>query len=818
MRLRFGPFEVDAEASTLTRDGAPVPTQPKVLDAIVLFAGQPQHLFDKAELLRRLWPGVRVTEDALHQLLRKLRRALDDDPDAPRWIEAVPRRGWRFIGERTVAAEVEGDLLGRAPLLALVSAALDAGARRLALIGPPGVGKSRVAARIAERRGALRVALDGVADAESFYRRLGRALGVALDRPEPAPRLVARALLARGAQLLILDEAEGAVGVVREALDRWLGEAPELTVLVASRVAPGAQQEQRVEVPTLPAAAARALFRRRGGLDEAVDVDAIVDSLDRLPLALELAAARLAILSVEELRGRVAASPLSVGSPTRPGLDRALEASWALLTPTDRAVLAGLSVIGGGFRAADAEAVLPDVPHVFDALHRLHGASLLVSEGGRLSLLAVVRAFAGAQLDASGGEAERRRAWHRHLHARAHALLPGFRRWDAAAIAALGELAEPLLDATAGEAPDMGLVHATAAALRYAGPWSTALARLEEAVGGTDGAVPGEVRVLLAEFRARLGDPKGAMEALDAVLADPAADHEVRAFALFLRARLSVALGDPPAGAEAAAESERLAERSGNPALAALALDAAAVAAQVMGDAEGTHHRFREALDRVRGPSSALPRAIVAGNYAACLGRLGRHAEAATWLAGALDALESLPFPQLRSTLEGNLGLALLRSGRLMDARTRLIAAADGSRRVGDTTFAAVFLADCGMTEILLGGDAAPALEEARRLADPPSPGVERRRALAAWAEGHLDVAEARLAVAATLGGPEDRAAAARIGVALARARGDAALTTARLAETASAAPAEDVEAMVVRHLEGAPPTPSPDRSGSATP
>ena len=94
---RFGAFTVDPAAYTLRCAGEPVPLSPRPFDLLVYLLRNPQRLVTKDELLDALWPGVVVTENTLTQAVSDLRRALQDTPGAPRCIETVPRRGYRWI-------------------------------------------------------------------------------------------------------------------------------------------------------------------------------------------------------------------------------------------------------------------------------------------------------------------------------------------------------------------------------------------------------------------------------------------------------------------------------------------------------------------------------------------------------------------------------------------------------------------------------------------------------------------------------------------------------------------------------------------------
>lgn len=94
---RFGGFSVDPAAYTLRYAGELVPISPRPFDLLVYLLRNPERLVTKDELLDALWPGVVVTENTLTQAVSDLRRALRDTPGAPRCIETVPRRGYRWI-------------------------------------------------------------------------------------------------------------------------------------------------------------------------------------------------------------------------------------------------------------------------------------------------------------------------------------------------------------------------------------------------------------------------------------------------------------------------------------------------------------------------------------------------------------------------------------------------------------------------------------------------------------------------------------------------------------------------------------------------
>ena len=107
---RFGAFTVDPAAYTLQRAGEAVPLSPRPFDLLVYLLRNPRRLVTKDELLDALWQGVVVTENTLTRAVSELRRALQDTPGAPRCIETVPRRGYRWIAATRLDAPAEASV------------------------------------------------------------------------------------------------------------------------------------------------------------------------------------------------------------------------------------------------------------------------------------------------------------------------------------------------------------------------------------------------------------------------------------------------------------------------------------------------------------------------------------------------------------------------------------------------------------------------------------------------------------------------------------------------------------------------------------
>src|SRR3954469_9418110 len=95
--FRFERFSLDPRDRRLTRDGVPVELNARYLDALALLVGEAGKLVSKDRFLDEVWRGVPVTDEALTQCVKTLRSRLGDDAARPRFIETVPKHGYRFI-------------------------------------------------------------------------------------------------------------------------------------------------------------------------------------------------------------------------------------------------------------------------------------------------------------------------------------------------------------------------------------------------------------------------------------------------------------------------------------------------------------------------------------------------------------------------------------------------------------------------------------------------------------------------------------------------------------------------------------------------
>ncbi|HET6154418.1 MAG TPA: LuxR C-terminal-related transcriptional regulator [Marmoricola sp.] len=347
---------------------------------------------------------------------------------------------------------VQSGLIGRVTELADVVRLLEPG-RVLTLTGIGGSGKTRIARRVsadADRYvdGVWVVELADLTDADLVADVVAEALDLRI--PAGAPhRSILASFFVEHPGLLVLDNCEHLVAPVADLVADLLALVPALTVLATSRLPLGIMRETVFQVPPLstPRAGARidlagsleydsiALYVRRATEamasyrlteDNVGDVAALATRLDGIPLAIELAAARVRLLSAESLLARISdhLTLLESDLRDRPVRQRSLTASldWSydVCSAAERELWNRLSVFVGGFDLAAAESVcsgggiaVEDVLGLLSALVDMSVVGRVGQSGTRLRMLEPIRQF-GAERLAEGGRAS---LWRdRHLH------------------------------------------------------------------------------------------------------------------------------------------------------------------------------------------------------------------------------------------------------------------------------------------------------------------------------------------------------------------------------------------------------------------
>ncbi|MFF0225550.1 BTAD domain-containing putative transcriptional regulator [Streptomyces sp. NPDC004629] len=375
-------------------------------------------------------PGVRPDGEGL-------RAAAPDGGGGPPVPGNLPARLTSFVGREGDIETIRGDL---------------AAARLVTLLGPGGAGKTRLSLEAAESM--RHTATDGVwlaelapvddpaAVPEAVLTAIGaretvlhgagaegmRAVGDRHD--DPVGRLVEHC--GRRRMLIVLDNCEHVVDAAARLAARLLERCPELTVLATSREplsVPG-ELVRPVQPLSEPAAlrlladrgaAARPGFRIEADEETAAACAEICRRLDGLPLAIELAAARLRLMTPRQIadrlddRFRLLTSGSRTVRPRQQTLRAVVDWSWDLLDEDERDVLRRLSVFAGGCDLAAAESVCG--PVALDALGSLVDKSLVVAapapDGAmRYRLLETVAEYAGERLEQAG---QRARAERDHL-------------------------------------------------------------------------------------------------------------------------------------------------------------------------------------------------------------------------------------------------------------------------------------------------------------------------------------------------------------------------------------------------------------------
>ena len=441
------------------------------------------------------------------------------------------------------------ELIGRAEELAQLEEAL-ALASMATVCGPPGVGKTRLAEALAARRDGEIVAtsLEGLEEPERALAALIAALELPAnpeasgppDRDEQLERVCA-ALGEGDLELLVLDGAEGQLGLVELMLARLKGRE-HAEVLITSRRAPeGCPQTLWLEPLALPQAVAllvaSAPERRRAALSrEREALEALAEALERLPLALRLVASRLGMLSPKELLERLREDD---GGGEGDLLERAIASSWELLSSSQREVMMQCAVFAKSFRPQAAEAIVetsPTSPSVLEELEALCAHSLLETQASstpvRCRMLESVRAFALRQLGRHEGFEGRARGRHMaHFASRARAVFEatGGRAWrpEVAALLADHDNLRAALDwASAREQPARLAELALGLALTYwrrgeLGAIAALHARLDSALEGAEieDALATQYALVRADGASVRWDPRQGIEVLEEQLA-----------------------------------------------------------------------------------------------------------------------------------------------------------------------------------------------------------------------------------------------------------------------------------------------------------
>jgi predicted ATPase/DNA-binding winged helix-turn-helix (wHTH) protein len=471
----FGPFRLDLADRVLTRDQQVIPLDLKTFEILLAFLENAGRVLTKDVLMKKVWPDTFVEEGNLTKGIFILRRVLGERPGGGVWIETLPKRGYRFTADITAVPDpgsgeivlaqphIQSSLpaprnsfLGRKEdLSGLRERLLDPNVRLLTITGPGGTGKTRLVLEVVRRLrselagGIHFVPLSSVTGSGGVISAIARSFGFS----SPGGRFpidVLREQLElslRAPTLLVLDNFEHllpAAALVAGLLDG----CHLLKIVVTSRVVLRVYGEHEYLLLPLPVPdlehlprldivsknPAVALFLERVGAvrpdfvltaENALDVAAICTRLDGLPLAIELAAARMKLLSAANLLQRLQArlKVLTSGPLDAPErqqtLRQTIDWSYGLLSEAQQKLFRRLSVFSGGFTAESAEAVCN--AHLDLQIDAPEGTCSLVDHSllqrmdtrqgpTRYTMLETVREYGLERLAMSGEEEFTRRA------------------------------------------------------------------------------------------------------------------------------------------------------------------------------------------------------------------------------------------------------------------------------------------------------------------------------------------------------------------------------------------------------------------------
>jgi predicted ATPase/DNA-binding winged helix-turn-helix (wHTH) protein len=453
----MGPCRLDIHNRVIDRAGAPLRLGSRARDILKTLLERPGETVGKRELMARVWPRTVVDEGTLRTHISALRRILREDCGSDS-IENVTGQGYRFVAavrQDSATGPVPAlpcplqPLIGRADSVSTVMRYLP-DRRLVTLVGPGGVGKTAVALASADRMresypdGVCLVDLAGVADLLSISHRTAAALAIATDSDDVVTAIIQHLRTRR--TLVVLDSCERAIDAVAVFAEEVLGGAPQVTVIATSREPLRAKGEWvlwlgPLEFPTTAAALtveqalrfpAIQLFAERAAASLSdfelhdMEVAAVADicrRLDGLPLAMELAAARVAQFGVRGLAARLsdALGLLTIGyrtaAPRHCSLRAMLAWSYDILSPREQIALRRLALFTAPFDLASATAMVVDeaidATDVLDILANLTAKSLLVADAAGERLVyrhfETSRALALEQLECSQDLTEIRR-------------------------------------------------------------------------------------------------------------------------------------------------------------------------------------------------------------------------------------------------------------------------------------------------------------------------------------------------------------------------------------------------------------------------
>ena len=642
----------------------------------------------------------------------------------------LPRHMTRFIGRDAEVARLHELIASDQQLVTL--------------LGPGGMGKSRLAIHYASKHldlfegGAWFVDLSATTDLEGILAATGAVLNVPLADEESGAAIerLGMAMAGRNQVLMIFDNFEQVAGLAESCFTVWLRLAPQARFIVTSQRRLGLRAEGVFELDPLSGSHGLALFvacarKVRKGFklqaDEHELVEEIVRRLDGIPLALELAAARTSVLSPKKLLDRLSKRFSLLQSRDQDLSDRqrtlssAIEWSWGLLEPWEQDALAQCSVFRGGFLLEAAEEVIdlsdyPDAPMVMDVITDLKDKSLLRSwelpelrDELRFGMYESIRVFATAKRNARPNP---QAIIDRHAaYVVAHAL-DQVSELDGAeshrAMTALAAELENLLSVAERCADERGVEAILAAGyvLDKQGPFTRAHDLLDRSVTIAHGVSERTylVKALLARCRHYLqlsafdDVARDASEGL--ALADALGEQASVVEFRRLLGELHMKTGNFEEAEHYLTQALELSQTLGDRTREVDVLYALGNLAFTQGDLSAAQRRFERYQSLTASHGLEVRTARVGNVLGWLMQRLGRNQEAEQLYRDTLDAAERFKDIGLQASVGGNLGALLLQLSRLDEAAEAYELALERSLRLGKKQLAVTIQINMAILEL----------------------------------------------------------------------------------------------------------------------
>lgn len=630
---------------------------------------------------------------------------------------AVTRSGGGWRPRRDVPHSIPGArnaFVGRRSALRELAARLDANGRLVTVLGPGGTGKTRLVQHFGSNHlgdfegGVWFCDLTQAITFDGLCASVAQGLRLPLGQVDPVDQIGA-AIAERGDCLVILDNFEQVAGFALQSLGRWLDLTARARFLVTTRNVLGLDGEQILSLRPLDRDEGKQLFELRArAASQAFELEeddhdclaALIDLLDGLPLAIELAAARVRLLPIagllERMQERFNLLTSTQGRPSRQAtLKATLDWSWELLARGEQGVVAQLSVFEGGFSLGAFEAVVPmhdEGPS--DALQLLQSlidkSWLQRDDDGRFGLLKSIQQYAALHLreatrsrpDDPATRDALRRHW-QYFGSLDEAAATARRCADRDNLIAATQRAMAAGDASAASA----CLLSSWWTLRRSGPFRTAV-ELGERVR----AMKGLMAIDLARIDFVIGNAwrHRGMDSEARTAFASALCHAESASARREETWIRAAMGELETHAKHWPRAEalfddalRIARDTGNRASECAVLNSVGAMLQASDRAERSLDLYRDALKLARSLRDTHLEGGIVGNLGGAFYSLGRLDEAEDAFRRAILLARQSGSRRWEGNMRCNLGLVLLDRARTAEAIDELGAALRESRELG---------------------------------------------------------------------------------------------------------------------------------------